>query len=34
MKYMSRHIAFGKLKALCDGAAVVRGEIGDSDRED
>jgi 5-methyltetrahydropteroyltriglutamate--homocysteine methyltransferase len=28
MKYMPRHVAFGKLKALCDGAAVVRDEIG------
>jgi 5-methyltetrahydropteroyltriglutamate--homocysteine methyltransferase len=28
MKYMPRHVAFGKLKALCDGAAVVRNEIG------
>jgi hypothetical protein len=25
---MPRHVAFGKLKALCDGAAVVRDEIG------
>ncbi|MDR3484346.1 MAG: 5-methyltetrahydropteroyltriglutamate--homocysteine methyltransferase [Bradyrhizobium sp.] len=31
MKYMPRHLAFGKLKALCDGAAVVRKELGDSD---
>ena len=28
MKYMPRHIAFGKLKAMCDAAAVVRKEIG------
>jgi 5-methyltetrahydropteroyltriglutamate--homocysteine methyltransferase len=28
MKYMPRHVAFGKLKALCDGAAIVRDEIG------
>jgi 5-methyltetrahydropteroyltriglutamate--homocysteine methyltransferase len=34
MKYMPRHVAFGKLKALCDGAAVVRRELGDSYRED
>jgi 5-methyltetrahydropteroyltriglutamate--homocysteine methyltransferase len=27
MKYMPRHIAFGKLKAMCDGAAIVRQEI-------
>jgi 5-methyltetrahydropteroyltriglutamate--homocysteine methyltransferase len=27
MKYMPRHIAFGKLKAMCDAAAVVRKEI-------
>jgi len=26
MKYMPRHIAFGKLRALCDGAAIVRRE--------
>jgi 5-methyltetrahydropteroyltriglutamate--homocysteine methyltransferase len=26
MKYMPRHVAFGKLKALCDGAAIVRKE--------
>jgi len=32
MKYMPRDVAFGKLKALCDGAAIVRKEIGDSDR--
>jgi len=29
MKYMPRDVAFGKLKALCDGAAIVRKEIGD-----
>jgi 5-methyltetrahydropteroyltriglutamate--homocysteine methyltransferase len=28
MKYMPRHIAFGKLKAMCDAAAMVRSEIG------
>jgi 5-methyltetrahydropteroyltriglutamate--homocysteine methyltransferase len=28
MKYMPRHIAFGKLKAMCDAAAMVRKEIG------
>jgi 5-methyltetrahydropteroyltriglutamate--homocysteine methyltransferase len=28
MKYMPRHIAFGKLKAMADGAAMVRREIG------
>src|SRR5512134_3277373 len=27
MKYMPRAVAFGKLKALADGAAMVRGEI-------
>jgi 5-methyltetrahydropteroyltriglutamate--homocysteine methyltransferase len=27
MKYMPRHIAFGKLKAMCDAAAVVRKEV-------
>ncbi|MGD0848430.1 5-methyltetrahydropteroyltriglutamate--homocysteine methyltransferase [Bradyrhizobium sp.] len=27
MKYMPRHIAFGKLKAMCDAAAIVRKEI-------
>src|SRR6187431_2758956 len=27
MKYMSRHIAFGKLKAMCDAAVMVRKEI-------
>jgi 5-methyltetrahydropteroyltriglutamate--homocysteine methyltransferase len=26
MKYMPRHVAFGKLQALCDGAAIVRKE--------
>src|SRR3977135_1908704 len=26
MKYMPRHIAFGKLKAMCDAAAIVRQE--------
>jgi len=28
MKYMPRHIAFGKLKAMADAAATVRKEIG------
>jgi len=28
MKYMPRHIAFGKLKAMCDAAAIVRRGIG------
>jgi len=28
MKYMPRHIAFGKLKAMSDAAAIVRKEIG------
>jgi 5-methyltetrahydropteroyltriglutamate--homocysteine methyltransferase len=27
MKYMPRHIAFGKLKAMSDAAALVRKEI-------
>ena len=27
MKYLSREVAFGKLKALADGAAIVRREI-------
>jgi 5-methyltetrahydropteroyltriglutamate--homocysteine methyltransferase len=28
MKYQSREVAFGKLKAMADGAAIVRREIG------
>ena len=28
MKYMPRQTAFGKLKAMCDAAAIVRKEIG------
>ena len=28
MKYLTREVAFGKLKALADGAALVRGELG------
>jgi 5-methyltetrahydropteroyltriglutamate--homocysteine methyltransferase len=28
MKYMPRHIAFGKLKAMAEAAAIVRSEIG------
>ncbi len=27
MKYLTREAAFGKLKALADGAAIVRGEL-------
>ena len=27
MKYMRRDVAFGKLKAMCDGAEIVRGEL-------
>jgi 5-methyltetrahydropteroyltriglutamate--homocysteine methyltransferase len=27
MKYMPRHVAFGKLKAMCDAAAKVRKEL-------
>jgi 5-methyltetrahydropteroyltriglutamate--homocysteine methyltransferase len=27
MKYMSRHVAFGKLKAMCEAAALVRKEL-------
>ena len=27
MKYMRRDVAFGKLKAMCDGAAIVREEL-------
>jgi 5-methyltetrahydropteroyltriglutamate--homocysteine methyltransferase len=27
MKYMTREVAFGKLKALADGAAIVRREL-------
>ena len=28
MKYHSRAVAFGKLKAMTDGAAIVRHELG------
>jgi 5-methyltetrahydropteroyltriglutamate--homocysteine methyltransferase len=28
MKYMPRHVAFGKLKAMADAAATVRKELG------
>jgi 5-methyltetrahydropteroyltriglutamate--homocysteine methyltransferase len=28
MKYMPRQVAFGKLKAMADAAAIVRKEIG------
>jgi len=27
MKYLSRDVAFGKLKALADGAAIVRRRL-------
>jgi len=27
MKYMTREVAFGKLKALADGTAIVRKEL-------
>jgi 5-methyltetrahydropteroyltriglutamate--homocysteine methyltransferase len=27
MKYLAREVAFGKLKALADGAAIVRKEL-------
>jgi 5-methyltetrahydropteroyltriglutamate--homocysteine methyltransferase len=27
MKYLTREVAFGKLKALADGAAIVRQEL-------
>jgi 5-methyltetrahydropteroyltriglutamate--homocysteine methyltransferase len=27
MKYLARDVAFGKLKALCEGAAIVRREL-------
>jgi len=27
MKYMRRDVAFGKLKAMCDGATIVRAEL-------
>jgi 5-methyltetrahydropteroyltriglutamate--homocysteine methyltransferase len=28
MKYLPRKVAFAKLKALADGAAIVRKELG------
>ncbi|HBC06712.1 MAG TPA: 5-methyltetrahydropteroyltriglutamate--homocysteine methyltransferase, partial [Rhodospirillaceae bacterium] len=28
MKYLPREVAFGKLKAMVDGAAMVRAELG------
>jgi 5-methyltetrahydropteroyltriglutamate--homocysteine methyltransferase len=28
MKYLPREVAFGKLKALADGARIVRAELG------
>jgi 5-methyltetrahydropteroyltriglutamate--homocysteine methyltransferase len=27
MNYIPRHIAFGKLRAMCDAAATVRKEL-------
>jgi 5-methyltetrahydropteroyltriglutamate--homocysteine methyltransferase len=30
MKYLTREVAFGKLKALADGAAIVRKELSSS----
>jgi 5-methyltetrahydropteroyltriglutamate--homocysteine methyltransferase len=27
MKYLPRNVAFGKLKAMSDGAAIVRQEL-------
>jgi methionine synthase II (cobalamin-independent) len=27
MKYLSRPVAFGKLKAMAEGAAIVRAEL-------
>jgi 5-methyltetrahydropteroyltriglutamate--homocysteine methyltransferase len=27
MKYLPREVAFGKLKAMADGAAIVRAEL-------
>jgi len=29
MKYLPRDIAFGKLRAMAEGAAIVRRELGD-----
>ena len=28
MKYLTREVAFGKLKAMVEGAAIVRKEVG------
>jgi 5-methyltetrahydropteroyltriglutamate--homocysteine methyltransferase len=28
LKYLPRHVAFGKMKAMVDGAAIVRAELG------
>jgi 5-methyltetrahydropteroyltriglutamate--homocysteine methyltransferase len=28
MKYMPRHVAFGKMKAMVDGTKLVRKELG------
>lgn len=28
LKYLPRHVAFGKIKAMADGAAIVRAEVG------
>ena len=27
LKYLPREVAFGKMKAMADGAAIVRGEL-------
>jgi 5-methyltetrahydropteroyltriglutamate--homocysteine methyltransferase len=27
LKYLPREVAFGKMKAMVDGAAIVRGEL-------
>jgi 5-methyltetrahydropteroyltriglutamate--homocysteine methyltransferase len=27
MKYLPRDVAFGKMKAMVDGASIVRGEL-------
>jgi 5-methyltetrahydropteroyltriglutamate--homocysteine methyltransferase len=28
LKYLPREVAFGKMKAMVDGAAIVRAELG------
>jgi len=28
LKYLPRAVAFGKMKAMADGAAIVRAELG------